>query len=933
MWRCNANRSGSSDETLPDECHLMWTFELPRISPAFRNKRLQFDAGYEPVVVGKTLLVGSPRDDSLTALHTETGKRMWRFRTDGPVRFAPVAWQDRVYVGSDDGYIYCLRTRTGELLWKYRPVPSHRKVIGNGRVISAWPVRGGPVLADGVLYAAAGTWPFEGIFVFALDAQTGRETWVNDRSGSLYLGHPHGGWSFGGPTLQGYLLIHDDELVVPNGTGGAPAFFDLKTGRLNAFTHLSNRVPGSWFVAANEGGKLIIDTDLSKEQHEDRVYETQWSNQGAWVRPGTDRTWTRRKWSRQDDARTSIRVGGRRYRFADGFADVTGEIHNMIAADGKMFVVTDSGSIRCYGTGSATPTAAPAKSKPPRAPDDWGVSARRMLDTRGATNGYALVWGIGSGRLVEELVSRSGMHIVAVDPSAERVGALRRRLEGSSLYGERVAVHVGNPTDCGLPPYMATLLTSEDLSSSGFSAGVAFAEAAFHSLRPYGGTACLSLSTGDEARLSAWVAQAGLERAEIRKAGGLTLLRRVGALPGAGNYTGGGRSHDVLVRAPLGILWYDDSVNSFKRSPQPRIVNGVMVSRPSAWENKTPQDQPYGLKAPLYTDVYTGRVMSPTEAAAALGNRPAEKAGEKTAQWRAPERKPHDAWGQRINPLTGQREGRVVPKSYGCDPGTDYGRLITMRSATAAYYDKQIESGLVNITGVRSGCVNSIIPANGVLNVPYFYEGCTCGYPLLCGMALVHMQEPFEQWMAWGTNAVASRITRVGINFGAPGDRMSGTGTLWLDVPSVGGPSPRVAVSVQPGTCVPYYRHALRMAADTSMPWVSASGIRGVEKVIVQLLPPGVQDRPRPYTVRLYFAEPDDVAPGSRVFDVALQGAPVLEGFDIVKEAGKPRRTIIKEFREVAVSDDLVTTFAARRGEAVVSGIELICTDDEAGTQ
>jgi len=99
MWRCNAGRNGSSNETLPDECHLMWTRELPRISPAFQNKRLQFDAGYEPVVVGKTLLVGSPRDDSLTALHTETGKQMWRFRTDGPVRFAPVARQDRVFLG------------------------------------------------------------------------------------------------------------------------------------------------------------------------------------------------------------------------------------------------------------------------------------------------------------------------------------------------------------------------------------------------------------------------------------------------------------------------------------------------------------------------------------------------------------------------------------------------------------------------------------------------------------------------------------------------------------------------------------------------------------------------------------------------------------------------------------------------------------------
>jgi outer membrane protein assembly factor BamB len=52
-------------------------------------------------------------------------------------------------------------------------VPSERKLLGNGRLISTWPVRGGPVVADGRVYFAAGVWPFEGVFVYALDAETG----------------------------------------------------------------------------------------------------------------------------------------------------------------------------------------------------------------------------------------------------------------------------------------------------------------------------------------------------------------------------------------------------------------------------------------------------------------------------------------------------------------------------------------------------------------------------------------------------------------------------------------------------------------------------------------------------------------------------------------------------------------------------------------
>ena len=37
---------------------------------------------------------------------------------------------------------------------------------------------------------------------------------------------------------------------------------------------------------------------------------------------------------------------------------------------------------------------------------------------------------------------------------------------------------------------------------------------------------------------------------------------------------------------------------------------------------------------------------------------------------------------------------------------------------------------------------------------------------------------------------------RVGLNFGAPGDRVSDEGTLWLDQPDVGGPSQQVAVEL-----------------------------------------------------------------------------------------------------------------------------------------
>ena len=50
---------------------------------------MQFDRIYEPVVAGKRMYVGSMVNDRLTAYDTDTGRELWRFYVDGPVRLAP----------------------------------------------------------------------------------------------------------------------------------------------------------------------------------------------------------------------------------------------------------------------------------------------------------------------------------------------------------------------------------------------------------------------------------------------------------------------------------------------------------------------------------------------------------------------------------------------------------------------------------------------------------------------------------------------------------------------------------------------------------------------------------------------------------------------------------------------------------------------------
>ena len=131
MWRYDAGRRAASPEELPARMHLQWVRELAPPKPAWPNSqhRLQFDASYEPVVAGKTIFVGSMVSDCLTAYDTDTGIEKWRFYTDGPVRFAPVVYKEKIYFACDDGYLYCLNTENGSLVRKFFAGPAQNKVM------------------------------------------------------------------------------------------------------------------------------------------------------------------------------------------------------------------------------------------------------------------------------------------------------------------------------------------------------------------------------------------------------------------------------------------------------------------------------------------------------------------------------------------------------------------------------------------------------------------------------------------------------------------------------------------------------------------------------------------------------------------------------------------------------------------------------------
>ncbi len=751
QFRYDAGRTAASPHALPDRLELRWMRTLPAPRPAYPNEiRLAFDASYEPVVLGATMFLPSMVTDSVTALDTATGEERWRFFAEGPVRFAPVAWEDKVYFVSDDGHLYCVDAENGALLWRFRGLPEdrqERRVLGDGRLVSLWPARGGPVLSDGVIYFAAGLFPTEGVFVHAVDAESGEAVWSNTDSDRI----PESNWDHGigfdsGLTPQGYLAIVGDKLVVPQGAQLA-AFLDLKTGELQEYTMgWGGRIAhpkGTWFVAGI-GNYLVHGGDLYDitRPYEERVSNP---NYGRWLHPGgltrlevdpanqrplyefrqpvltreamyesgpdgirardltsytlrkrdeaelppyrrddvhpdtfvaefeqlwqwsshpgvrvtrepVDAHWGR--WDTPSHLKVHLKAGGRLYVGAPGavqaldvadgepevvwHAAVEGEPRRMLAAHGKLFVVTDQGNIHAFVSAAdieelredrpnlAVDIENPPYLAPPAARipdrDAWTEKAAGILAATGVRQGYALVLGLDQGRLVEELVRQSDLHVIAVDEDSNKVDTLRRRLLEAGLYGSRAAVLTGDPVDYPFPPYLANLIVSEDAGVLREAHKDAWPRAVFHALRPYGGVACLPDEPAARDTVEQVFQGEAFPNAQVREAGGHVLVSREGALPGAADWSheqanaaGTGASKDRRVGSDLAVLWFDgrhrwhkfwfDSAGQAAyRSPETHYYPGHVLVRVAGGRRILLEE---GLLHA--SDVYTGRTLWETE--------------------------------------------------------------------------------------------------------------------------------------------------------------------------------------------------------------------------------------------------------------------------------------------------------------------------------
>lgn len=187
----------------------------------------------------------------------------------------------------------------------------------------------------------------------------------------------------------------------------------------------------------------------------------------------------------------------------------------------------------------------------------------------------------------------------------------------------------------------------------------------------------------------------------------------------------------------------------------------------------------------------------------------------------------------RNDPLTGERVEWTYVSTKGCNYPIASENLITFRSSAAAFFDLLGDGGTGHFGGFKSGCTSNLIAAGGVLNAPDYTRTCRCSFQNQTSLALVHMPG-IEIWTHNDFGYEGGRVHQVGINFGAPGDRRAQNGTLWMDYPSVGGPSPNIDVTVE-GEADYFRHHSSRIEGEQS--WVAASGISGARTITLQLSP------------------------------------------------------------------------------------------------
>ncbi len=406
--------------------------------------RVTLDRAHPLIAVGDAVYYSSSTEDQVVCLDRTTGEVRWRVFAEAPVRLAPTYYHGRILFGSDDGCVYCVSAGDGSLMWKNRLVQSDRQIVGNGRVMSVWPVRSGVLVDDGKAFFCAGLFPEQGAYQAAVDVATG------DLLGRNTIG----------VSAQGYLQRKGSRLHIATGRDPAGAFVATLSRRGKPIGKEVRSIPARYPYA------FVGDSQSRFGGGHDEV--------AAFDAQTGDMVWK---------------------------STVAGDAYSMAIAGSNLLVSTSQGAIYCFsemsGSGSQLKTAE-ARDYP------WASDVERTqfekhaadaIAAAGTTRGWTLVLNSREGALAAAIANRSEFRIVCVEDDPAAVALTRNLLDAMGLSG-RVVVHAMNPE--GPLPYSDYLfnLVIDAEAIDGQGSHIVRQEAR-RVTRPQGGVAILGLQTED----------------------------------------------------------------------------------------------------------------------------------------------------------------------------------------------------------------------------------------------------------------------------------------------------------------------------------------------------------------------------------------------------------------------------------------------------
>ncbi|MEE2989902.1 MAG: PQQ-binding-like beta-propeller repeat protein [Planctomycetota bacterium] len=543
-------RSGTTPEKLELPLHCQWEYHshlAPRPAwppPAPQNfwsetfnlrARVIFDRAFHLVSDGKAVFFGSSADNQVVSLDITTGTPRWRYLTAGPVRLAPTLQKDRLYVGSDDGHLYCRDTNRGKKKWRYLAAPSDRMIPGNNRIISAWPIRTGALLDRGVLRIGSGLFPTQGPYQHSVDPESGKRL----ASGSLDF------------SPQGYMQRRGTRLMVAQGRAPQAAMGALARAPKPEPTDR----PGS-------GEKVVFSGITAGDTH----------------------------FLATDDGLVAMdRRGNQLWK-----ADLEGNCYSLAIVGGRLLASTDEGVIYCFSHTerpnpailrervSLTPpweTPSPSDSKTLVATIREQITKSQGFIPR---SGYALVTGDNPLGIASTLHSHFPFRVIVVPPAGADLQSLREKIRLGGIAGE-VVVH--DPVEGDLPyaDNLFNLVLSTPQARSIMPAEIT------RVLRPSGGVAVIAYDKlpGTPAK-DTW--QKHVPRGTVDACGPAGRWLSISKPPAEGvgqwNHIYGSAantacSEDQLVRGQLSLQWFGGPgprkmIDRHHRTVPPLVSHGRM---------------------------------------------------------------------------------------------------------------------------------------------------------------------------------------------------------------------------------------------------------------------------------------------------------------------------------------------------------------------